>query len=109
MNHEVVAALRAILAETPSPPSPDADPFDIISAVERLTTRREPAIEKLHRLLGDNPVADPDVGSDGAVMLFEIQDRNARWKAALSRARHAVADRRSALERLKRVNRPWNR
>ena len=104
MTEAALVTLRAVLAETPLPPQGNVDPFDVISAVERMAARRQRLLDELPALLGENPTAD----GEGAEILAELRERNARWQAALSTARHALGDRRSSLERLKRANRPWN-
>ena len=105
MIAEALAALRLVLDETPEPPAADTDPYDVIGAVGRMATRRELPIASLQRLLGHHPTAD----GEGIALLATIQERNTRWQAALARARHALAERRSALDRLRRVNRGWMR
>jgi hypothetical protein len=93
---EALAALDALLADTP-PPATDIDPADLIAAAEAITAARQPSIERLRRALGDQPLP-----AAGAARLATLGERDARWLAALTGARHLLSQRLSAARRLRR-------
>lgn len=95
-----LAATRALLEQTPSPPASDADPGDVIDAALALVTARAPFVEALRLELATCPDAvrqDPEASA----VLREVQTRDASWEAALARAHHVLGERRMALSRLK--------
>lgn len=86
---DVTATLSALLAATPEPPEADLDPSEILERAGAALAAREPHVAALRAEL------PPDTALDAAQrrILDEIRQRDARWEAALSHARHTLGER----------------
>ncbi len=78
--------LDALLQATPEPPASDADPGDVLSAAETMTSERAPHIERLAQILDGY-----DLDTRSRATLEMVCERDSRWSAALHRARHELS------------------
>lgn len=96
--NDPVSTLERLVDLTPEPPSPDADPAEVLQAGEELVSARQSFVDWLREQLGD----DPNVNPAAAPYLAALRERDARWDAALRRARHELSLRLAASSRFNR-------
>jgi hypothetical protein len=87
--------LEAVLAATPPPPGPETDAEEVLAAAEAVIAARQRCIEDA------GPVGAPCGPAGDRLQL--LVDRDALWRAALLRARHAVAERMAGAPRRRAV------
>jgi hypothetical protein len=92
----VFEALREVLAATPEPPR-DADPGDLLAAGQTMADAREAPLARLRALMSDSL----ELHAECAPLLEEINDRDARWAAALSHAGVEIGRRAAAVRRVR--------
>jgi hypothetical protein len=96
MTPGVFDALRAVLAATPEPPA-GADPGDLLAAGQAMAEAREAPLARLRALMSDSV----ELHVECAPLLDEINDRDSRWQAALSRAGVELTRRAAAVRRVR--------
>ncbi len=96
MTPGVFEALREVLAATPEPPR-GADPADLLTAGQAMADAREAPLARLRALMSDSV----ELHAECAPLLDEINDRDARWQAALSRAGVELTRRAAAVRRVR--------
>lgn len=100
MKENLLSALRAILEASPDPPSTvDADAVDILIIAQAMATARMAPLQRLKELLGDSHTLPEECKP----LLALLQDRDARWEAALKQARHVISQRLVTLQRIRQV------
>ena len=92
--------LAALLRATPDPPHLDADPAAVLEAAQALVSARAPLLDAM-RAGATGPT--PPLAPVEQQLLAELKDRDARWDAALTRARQSIADGLAAFRRTRRA------
>lgn len=90
MSSTFAAAVEALLVATPEPPAADADPAEILIAAERAIAVRGPLVELLQKMAPAEGTS-PEAGV--AERFAIIIERDARWTAAMTRAKHELSGR----------------
>ena len=90
-------ALEALLAATPEPPEGD-DPALLEDAAAAMIAARG-------ALLAELPAIRASLPPEDRAVLEQIAEREQRWSAVLSRARHELGVRLGALARARRARR----
>ncbi len=98
MNGLAMQALLDVLAATPDPPDGQTDASDVIALAQQMTEGREESLALLQQLMKNNNAVE----GEGQAVLAEINDRDARWQAALDRARHELSQRMQAARHIRR-------
>jgi hypothetical protein len=98
MNGIAMQALLDVLAATPEPPDGQTDPSDVIALAQQMTDGREASLALLQQVMATNGAVE----GEGRTLLSEINDRDARWQAALDRARHELSQRMQAARHIRR-------
>jgi hypothetical protein len=98
MNGLAMQALLDVLAATPEPPDAQTDPSDVIDLAQQMTETREESLALLQQVMANNGAVE----GEGQAVLAEINDRDARWQAALGRARHELTQRMQAARHIRR-------
>lgn len=96
MKQSALGVIEQLLAQTHEPPTPGADPADVLLALEQMTTSRTAGITTLKEILGP----DRCVARECKAALTELQDRDARWQAAAEKARQVLHRRATSLTRI---------
>ena len=98
MSETFSDAVEALLVATPEPPAADCDPAEILIEGERALTLRAPLIEIMRSLAPPPGVTHaPGVAERFATII----DRDARWTAAMTRARAELAGRMRGVRRFR--------
>ena len=92
----VVDLLREIVNATP-PPTSGRDPSEIVTEAESITRGRVPLLQQLAGAL-----AIEGVGAEALALRATLDDRDARWQAALTVARREMTQRMTAMRRYRR-------
>jgi len=98
MNGLAMQALLDVLAATPEPPDAQTDPTDVIALAQQMTDGREQSLALLQQVMANNETVE----GEGRAILAEINDRDARWQAALDRSRHELGQRMAAARHIRR-------
>jgi hypothetical protein len=92
--------LTRLLAATPDPPDAEAQPDEVLRRAELMMLKRREALEALGAISSE--ITDPErLAPETVTMLATLHDRDARWMAALSRAKHLAGERMSGVARLR--------
>jgi hypothetical protein len=95
MSTALHEALGALLATTPEPPSADEEPGAIVDRAGRMAEDRAAPFDRLRELVDAGcPLDEP-----ARHLAATLRERDARWSAALARARHLLSDRLVAARR----------
>lgn len=99
---DVTQALRALLAATPEPPDADDDPSSVLEVAQAALAAREPHVAALRAHLAPGAPLDPAQQQ----LLDAIRQRDERWEAAMTHARHTLGERIIGAQRA-RSSQPW--
>jgi hypothetical protein len=92
----VVRILRALVEATPAPAS-GSDPSALVSEADVIMRDRVPLLQQLETALAAESAND-----EAEALRFTLDDRDARWQAALTVARRAMGQRVSTASRYRR-------
>ena len=95
LDEDGPAAPAAILAATPEPPGPDADPSEVTEVAARMLQARSPHFERLAEL----QASGADLSAIDPADRQLLADRDARWASCLASARHRLGEQLHALHR----------
>lgn len=93
----VVALLRELVEATPAPPPTGRDPSEIVRDAQSIMVGRVTLLEQLASALASEAV-DPEAQALRAT----LEDRDARWQAALTVAQREMTQRMTAMRRYRR-------
>jgi len=88
--------LDTLLELTPAP-TVQADPDEVLAALDRVLAARQQPLEALEAALQGGRALDPECSA----LLEELRARDARWMAAVVHARHELAARLAAMRRMR--------
>ena len=93
----VVTLLRELVEATPLPPPTGRDPSEIVSDAQSITRARVSLLEQLASAL-----ATEGVSHEALALRATLDDRDARWQAALTVAHRVMTQRMTAMRRYRR-------
>ena len=88
--------LKELVEATPAPVS-GSDPAEIVAEAAAITTSRGPLLQELAQA-----IAVEGAGAEAEALRYTLNDRDARWQAALTVARRAMGQRVTTASRYRR-------
>lgn len=99
MSETGEAVITALLAATPEPPPVTTDASEVVSLAEAMAQARALVLDELAARGIDHLPRH-----EHAASLEVLRDRDTRWTAALTRARHQLAERVASVARISRAS-----